>query len=313
MTALLIFSKLLPVILLILLGYILKKTGIITDTGTDIIKKLIVDVGLPAVLFLSFLNITLDISFIFIIAGMFLLNVLLLVFGKAAGKINKQNKYTPFLFTGFEYGMFALGVFGAAYGENAISYIAVMDLGHELFIWFVFVTVLTAVSGQKKSLGETFGSFFKSPIIAGILLGLIGNAIGLEELMDSSSYFQGIKTTIEMVGNLTAPLILITIGAGLYFSRNGLKFAFITLAVRIPVVLLLFFSLGALLKKGFALPFAFEAALYTLLIAPPPFIIPLFIPKEAKSERGEINAVLTLYTLASLVLFIIFFALHPEL
>ena len=44
-----IISRLLPVVLLIILGFLLKKTGTITPAGTDIIKKLIVNVGLPSV------------------------------------------------------------------------------------------------------------------------------------------------------------------------------------------------------------------------------------------------------------------------
>ncbi len=303
----------LPVILLILLGFLLKKGRVITTGGTDIIKRLIIDVGLPAVLFLSFLNADMDISFLYIIAGMFFLNILLLLFGRAAGKINARNRYVPFLFTGFEYGMFALGVFRAAYGKASVAPIAVVDLGHELFIWFIFVTALMSVSGKRNSFKETFRSFMTSPIIIAILLGLLGNAAGINRSIDTSPFLSGIKTTITMLGNLTAPLILITIGAGLHFSRKGLNFGLLTLAIRIPVILVLYLIIGTLFQRVLKLPFAYSAGLYTLLIAPPPFIIPLFIPGKQERERAEINAVLTLYTLASLILFILFFARHPTL
>ena len=43
------------------------------------------------------------------------------------------------LITGFEYGMLAISLFGAAYGLDKIGYIAIVDLGHEIFIWFVFL------------------------------------------------------------------------------------------------------------------------------------------------------------------------------
>ena len=286
MTTLLVFSRLLPVIVLILLGFLLKKGRVITTEGTDIIKKLIIDVGLPAVLFLSFLNADMDISFLYIIAGMFLLNILLLLFGRVAGRINVHNRYAPFLFTGFEYGMFALGVFGAAYGTTAIAPIAVVDLGHEIFIWFIFVTVLMSVSGKKSSLRETFRSFMTSPIIIAILLGLFGNAVGIHKIFYTSPSLSGIKTTIIMLGNLTAPLILITIGAGLQFSGKGLKFGLLTLVIRIPVILVLYLILGTVFQRILKLPFVYSAALYTLLIAPPPFIIPLFIPGEAGARAG---------------------------
>ena len=313
MQVLTIFSKLLPVILLILLGSLLKRKGIISSGGTDLIKNLIVKVGLPSIFFLSFLRTKLDFSFIYIVAGMFILNILLLFFGKAAGRINRRNGYTPFLFTGFEYGMFAIGVFGAAYGESSIGPIAVVDLGHELFIWFVYVTVLMTASQKRNSIKKTIYSFATSPIILSILLGILGNILGLDKIIETNDILSGVKTTIAMLGNLTAPLILITIGAGIHFSRKGLKFSLKVLAVRIPVVLILYAALSPIFLRGLGLPFAYAAGLYTLLIAPPPFIIPLFIPEGDEIQRAEITSVLTLYTLASLVLFILFFAVHPVL
>ena len=306
-----IISRLLPVVLLIILGFLLKKTGTITPAGTDIIKKLIVNVGLPSVFFLSFLRTKLDLSFIYIIAGMFLLNVLLLMFGKTAGKINRNNIYSPFLFSGFEYGMFAIGVFTAAYGENAIAPIAVVDLGHELFIWFVYVTALMSVSKKKIPARKTIYSFATSPIILSILLGILGNILGLDKIFETNAVLTGIGTTLAMLGNITAPLILITIGAGIRFSRKGIKFSLLTLAVRIPVVLILYIVLSAVILKVLNLPFSYSAGLFTILIAPPPFIIPLFIPESKEPQRAEISSVLTLYTLVSLVIFMIFFAMYP--
>lgn len=311
MPVLSVVSKLLPLILLILLGLLLRRSGVITPGGMDVIKRLIVTAGLPAIMFLSFLGAGIDRSFIFIIAGMFILNVLLFLFGKTAGsRIRPQNKYTPFLFSGFEYGMFALGVFGAAYGKTAIAAIAVMDLGHELFIWFVYVTLLTAASGKRRSTGAAVYSFLTSPIIIAIALGLAGNFAGLQSLFHENPYLIGITTTVNMVGNLTAPLILITIGAGLSFSREGVEFGFRTLALRVPLTLLIYYFFSLILLKVLHLPFVYAAGLYTILIAPPPFIIPLFIPESDALQRGEINGVLTIYTLASLILFFIFFSLH---
>jgi len=313
MQELLVLSKLIPVVLLILLGFIMKTTGVISKEGMDVIKKLIIDIGLPAVLFLSFLSADIELSFLLIIAGMFSLNILLLLFGNLWKGLNSGNKYTPFLFSGFEYGMFALGIFATAYGGENISYIAVIDLGHELFIWFVFVTVLLSVSGEKKSPGQVVSGFLTSPIIAAITAGLAGNFFGLKPVMDSNIFLSGIETTVSMVGGLTAPLILLSIGAGLEFSRRNLKFGISVVLIRTAAVLLLYWMLEPIISRVMGLPFAYSAALFTLLTAPPPFIIPLFIPSGNTSERAEINSVLTLYTLSSLAIFMLFFSAHPVL
>ncbi|MEA1911646.1 MAG: transporter [Spirochaetota bacterium] len=309
----LVISKLMPVVLIIALGWILKKVSFITDEGNNFLKKLIVNVGLPAVLFVSFLNMSMTMSLVFLIPGIFILNALLLFFGKFAGSI-VGGKYSPFLFTGFEYGMFAIAVFTAAYGTASTSYIAIIDLGHELFIWFVFVTVLLSVSGKKQTVKGTLSSFIKSPIILAITFGIIGNVFNLGEVINSNPISKGLLTTVEMLMSLTAPLILLSIGAGLSLSKRGISFAVKVTAIRMPMALLLSYLIGKLvLRNLLGLPFAYEAALFTLFIAPPPFIIPMFMPDKDALERGVINTTLTFYTIVSLVLFVIYFSFNPVL
>ncbi len=309
----LVISKLIPVILIISIGWFLKRIKLIEEEGNIFLKKIIVNVGLPAVMFISFLRMSITSSLILIIPGIFILNVLLLFAGNLFSRLI-GGKYSPFLFTGFEYGMFAIAVFTAAYGTSAASYIAVIDLGHELFIWFIFVTILLSVSGKKQSTVQTIQSFIRSPIIIGILLGITGNIIHLEELINSEPVTMGIIKTIEMLMSLTAPLILISIGAGLSLTRKGLNFAIKVTAIRLPIVLILSFTIGKfVLKNLFGLPFGYEAALFTLFIAPPPFIIPIFMGKEDTDERGVINTTLTFYTIVSLILFVIYFSFNPVL
>ncbi len=309
----LVISKLMPVILIIVLGWILRKTKLITDDGSTLLKRLIVNVGLPSVFFLSFLKMTITMSLIMFIPGMFLLNILLLFMGKGAAKIT-GGKYSPFLFTGFEYGMFAIAVFTAAYGASSASYIAILDVGHELFIWFVFVTVILATSNTKNTVGDTIRSFIKSPIIIAIILGFAGNLLGLEQIINSNPVLKGIETTIAMLMSLTAPLILLSIGAGLSLSRLGLSFAVKVTAIRLPIVLALIFLINKFIIREFmGLPFAYEAALFTLFIAPPPFIIPLYMSDEDADEKGVINTTLTFYTIVSLILFVIYFSFYPGL
>jgi hypothetical protein len=80
------------------------------------------------------------------------------------------------------------------------------------------------------------------------------------------------------------------------------------LGLLIPLALLL----NAVLVRGvLGLEPAFEAALFTLLILPPPFIIPLYMKPGIPEERRFVNNVLTLYTVVSVAVFAVYFALNP--
>ena len=98
------------------------------------------------------------------------------------GKLIKQGlhirqTYFPFLITGFEYGMLGVSLFGGAYGLERIGYIAIVDLGHELFIWFVFLALLLMQRDGLQDPNQLAQAFLKSPVIIAILLGLLLNVV----------------------------------------------------------------------------------------------------------------------------------------
>ena len=57
-----------------------------------------------------------------------------------------------------EWRMMGVSLFRSAYGLEKLGYIAVVDLGHEIFIWFIF---LAALMVKRDSL-ETPGQLLES-------------------------------------------------------------------------------------------------------------------------------------------------------
>lgn len=54
-----------------------------------------------------------------------------------------------------------------------------------------------------------------------------------------------------------------------------------------------------------------QAALFTLLILPPPFIIQLTMKPGMPNERRYVNNVLSLYTVVSIAVFVVYVAANP--
>ena len=307
-----IADKLLPILLLIAGGYLLRRTRILGPDGLSALKKLVVNAGLPAVMFLSFLRVELDLRFFLVILLIFFLNLALFFAGKIKG-IRRKGNFEPFLMTGFEYGMFAFGVFSVAYGQDAVPLIAVVDLGHELFIWFIFVPAVMAAAGQRKGLRGTVVSFVSSPIIIAIVLGVVFNLLGLRLFLEKTPIASGVVRMLEMVGSMTGPLILLVLGAGLVFTREGFRLALKTLALRLPLVLLLYLAVSRFVfGRWLKLPAGYNIALFVLLVSPPPYVLPVFMGKGTEEEQGRINTTLALYTLVSLAAFMVFFVFFPE-
>jgi malate permease and related proteins len=309
-----ILNQVLPILFLISLGYWTGRKAFLSETTMDELRKIVVNIALPAVIFVSFLKVELKSSYFIIFALTFLLCVLLFLLGQFIKKqFNIRYSYFPYLTTGFEYGMLGLSLFGAAYGLEKIGTIAVTDLGHEIFIWFVFLPLLLIKRDGMQNPKEIVKSFLAAPVVIAILSGILFNILNGQEWLYQLPITGALMTTFDFLGKLTVPLILMIVGYGIKMNRTGLKDALLVVVIRLGVLIPLALLLNVhLLRNLLQLDRLFEAALFTLLILPPPFIVPLYAPSNLGDEEKQyINNVLTIHTMISVTVFIIYFVMNP--
>ncbi|MCL4299858.1 MAG: AEC family transporter [Anaerolineae bacterium] len=310
-----IINRVLPILFLIFLGQWIRRRNFLAESTIEDLRKIAVNLALPAVLFTSFLQIQLKSAYFVIFGLIFILCVGMFGLGQwLRRRLNLPYTYFPFLMTGFEYGMLGISLFGSAYGLEKIGYLAIVDLGHEIFIWFVFLALLLIKRDGLQKPTELVQAFFKSPVILAILAGIILNLLGAKQALYQLPITGALMTTLQFLGNLTIPIILIIVGYGIKLDRYGIKEALLVVAIRlvilIPTALILnTFIIGELLQ----LEKPFAAALFTLLILPPPFIIPLYMRTDLVQEKRYINNVLTLYTVISIAIYTVYFILNPQI
>jgi predicted permease len=311
-----ILNQTLPILFLISLGYWARRRNFLTEATIDELRKIVVNLALPAVLFISFLSIELKLSYLVIFGVIFSLCILLFLLGMLIKKqLNIRDAYFPYLTTGFEYGMLGISLFGAAYGLEKIGYIAVTDLGHEIFIWFVFLPLLLIKRDGAQNPKTIIKSFLSAPVVIAILVSLLFNVLGGQMWLYQWPVTGAVMAVFKFLGNLTVPLILIIVGYGIHINRARLKDVLLVVLLRLGILLPLALFLNSYLVRDFLqLDKLFEVALFTLLVLPPPFIIPLYARADLdREERQHINNVLTLHTIISMFVFLVYFALNPML
>lgn len=309
-----IINRVLPILLLLSLGYGIRIKEFLAPTTIEDLRKFVVNIALPSVLFISFLEIELKSDYFVIFGFTFLLCILLFLLGRLLkNQLNIQYEYFPYLTTGFEYGMLGISLFGSAYGLSRIGFIAVVDLGHEIFIWFVFLPLLLMKRDGRQSLAGIGRSFATSPVVIAILASLVLNVLGMAETLYELPATGAILSTFELLGSLTIPLILVIVGYGIKFSQHGLKDSLLVVLIRLAILIPLALAFNRLIINDLLEldPF-FEAAIFTLLILPPPFIVPLYARRDLiAAEKQYINNVLMVHTVISIAVYIIYFALNP--
>lgn len=306
-----IIVKLAPIFILLGLGIWIRYIKLIKDDTIDDLKKIIINISLPAILFFAFLNIDLKISYIFIFLLIFTLCIILYFLGFVIKKIfNIQSEYVPFLTTGFEFGMMGAVFFGTTFGLNNMAYIGLIALGHEFFIWFVYVTLLKRKVDGKSNLLGTFKNFITSPVIIAIVLGTLSNILRLKNIFEKFLLTRVIFQSLNYLTGLTVPLILIIIGFNIRFKFQLIKEGISLIISRFVIILILTVFIDEFIfNKLLHLDNIFSAALYTFAILPPPYILPLFIKKN-EMDIHYINGILLLYSILSIIVFSIYFILY---
>ncbi len=306
-----ILNRVLPILILIGLGYFIRRRHFLAESTIDDLRKIAVNLALPSVLFISFLEIDLKTRYVVVFVVIFLLCVGLYKLGQLIqARLKIEHPYFPFLMTGFEYGMLGVSLYGSAYGLDKVGYIAVVDLGHEIFIWFVFLALLLMRRDGLQNPRQLVGTFFRSPVILAILGGILFNLLGAENFLNEKPVTGAVLATMRFLSNLTIPLILIIVGYGIKLDRAGLKDAALVIGLRLAILIPLALLLNAVLIRGLLdLEQDFETALFTLLILPPPFIIPLYFKPGLDDERRYVTNVLMVYTVVSVAIYAVYFAL----
>lgn len=274
-----LFLQVLPIILLIALGMLLRQTRFLKPETVEQLKQMVLSIGLPALLFQAFASTTLNQSYLAIVATVFVTCLVLLGAAILVLRLLKvDNPFAPALFTGFETGMIGYALYLAVFGQSEVFRLAIVDLGQVTFVFFVLVTFISRQNGDRMGGWQLIRSFLLSPVILAILLGILASLTGLGGLFQTTRGGQMVATTVQLLGNLTVPLITMAIGYELHLGRATLKAPLLAALVRILVLFGLATLINKVLISGLLhLEPQFETALMTLFLLPPPFVIPILM------------------------------------
>lgn len=289
-----VVSKVLPVIFLIVLGNVLQRSGFLKQSTIDQMKKIIVNISLPALLFLAFVETAFEVRYIFIFLSVFLTCGIMLLFGVAFKSLTKSdNRYVPSVFSGFETGMMGYSIFVAVYGAANMYKLAIIDLGQVTFVFFVLVSYLQRLNGQSANVKQLALSFIKSPVILSIFSGILVGSMGVIGAVKAFPLSNSLLEMFKLLSNLTVPVICIVIGYELHLNLKNIGRPLLAALTRLVALLAIAFFINTfLIGKVLHLDNTYKIALYTMFLLPPPFVIPIFMKdKEGKNKQFILNTI----------------------
>ena len=141
-------------LLIITIGYLIKKLGIITEKDGKIIAKLILNVTLPALIISVIYKIEIELTlillpFLSILYSFFVLSISFFLFKKYPRDIKGLLMMTVL---GFNIGLFAYPMIEMIWGEKGLLYVIMFDIGNSFIIFGLVYTI-----GLTFSPKENFG------------------------------------------------------------------------------------------------------------------------------------------------------------
>ncbi|SDM93306.1 AEC family transporter [Acetanaerobacterium elongatum] len=298
-----VIQMVLPVLLMIGLGLLCRRTGLVSMQGLSGIKAVVANITLPVVLFKAFYSAQYNLNSLLTFAVIFISCSVALALGFVLRRLvgERYKKFMPFLLSGFEVGMLGYALFSMLAGDENLHVLASLDLGQVLFAYTVYLSLLGITSGNKPTPKGVVLNIFKNPACIGMLLGIIVGATGLGSVITGSAIGGIFTQAISFIAAPTAGMILIIVGYELSLSKKLLKPVFITIGLRLAVMALLLLAASALLFAILPFDKTLFMALLLIFSLPAPFVIPIFADVQ---EHGEyISTTVSVNTLVTVLIF----------
>lgn len=292
-----LLQKVLPVFLVLGLGVVCRKRALLNREGINALKKVAVDIALPAVMFSAFATAEYSLKSVCVPLTMFAVCCGALFLGfLLCRRLKISGRLSPYMAAGFEAGMLGYALFAILFPGEKVSAFAMVDLGQVLFVFTVYKIMLAG----KSNAGDALREALSAPTVWAIVLGLLVGATGLYNALKPSGISSVLDALTDFVSAPTSVLILLAIGfdldpSGMEWRKIG-KMMGLRLgisAVLLGVVLLVdHLVLGHMIHTG---------ALLLMFILPPPYVLPVFA--DVEEERTDVSSALSALTFVSIVLF----------
>jgi malate permease and related proteins len=293
-----IFLIVLPVFLVIGLGFSLKRTGLLDSDFLFNLNRLIYYIALPALLFYKISLADFFASFNGpLLAGLVISVLIMFVIAYGYGSFRG---YRPSIHGAFCQGAFrgnlayiGLALVYNAYGEEGFA-IAGILLGF-LVPLFNFLSVIALILPQRHA-DYSMGKFFlvkqivNNPLILASFAGIIWSFLKfpLPEIIDRA---------FSIITGMSLPLALIAIGASFSFRKLRGDLAIAALATCLKIVVLPILAGGLLIVLGIR---GQELAIGVLLAGTPTATAAYIMAQQLKADAELSGAIIMLSTLFSL-------------
>jgi len=229
-----ILTMILPIVVTFLFGVLAKKISLISVEGCQTLKTLVSKIMLPAVLFNAFLFADYSASSAVSIIVVFVAMLAVLGIGYLVRKaVPDRSKYFPFVFSSMECGSLGYPLIAMLYGLTGSGNMAIIDVGHTVFLFMLVVPIIQATEGEKPDALGIVKNALTSPTFDSMLFGILFGIIGVDTWLLSSPIYDTYSAVQSFLAAPTGMLILLTLGYDMSLRKDLMKPVLFTSVTRL--------------------------------------------------------------------------------
>lgn len=228
----------LPILSLVLIGFLLKQVGLLKPGDNQVMARLIINITLPAVIFLSIAraNIAPSVMALLGLCGVVVTLGCSFLASYVTGFLNLGPQLAGVMILSsmiINIGFFLLPVFLTVYGQEGISRLAAFDLGNSMVAHsYGFYQATRYGSRPPNGFWPSVKRVLSLPVLWAVLAGLVINLLRfpLPEFL---------VKLLEPLAAANVPLAMITLGAFLQLRYTNFSLMGLAVALRMGVGFLL--------------------------------------------------------------------------
>ena len=243
------FNALAPILILILLGFQLKKREFLTDGFLEVGNKLMFRISLPAMLFVSVysgVESLSDIKWSIVIFALVMIAVIF-VLGLVAALLfipdRKQKGVVLQCSFRSNFAIIGLVLADGLGGSSAVAVVGILSAFSVTLFNVLAVISLTVFSDNKTfDIKNIIRGIITNPLIIGILSGVV--ALAFKNVFPVDKNLKFLYSAFETLGKLATPLALIVLGGRFTFKAGAGMLKQIAIATIMRIVVAPFIALG---------------------------------------------------------------------
>ena len=296
-----IFQKIIPVIVMIMIGVICRRKQIISSEGINGLKILTTSFMLPVLLFHT-LAVTEYTWGTLLIVGIMLFQ-LCLAFG--IGFVVRKcfpsiGTLFPYFAASFEGGLLGYPLYGVLCGIEHLADIAMLDIANTMFVFTIFIALLMAEMEGNFMVDRMIRNVLHSPVFWGVFLGIVVGISGIIKENLNTAIGQIYLAVKDMMTSALSACILVVVGYGMSMKKSVLVDCGKSVGIRFVIQAMLLVVVLFLLREVYnTVPMRSAIVLYAML--PPTFVIPAYVKTEKDSTF--ISTATSMYAIITILVF----------